>query len=154
MKAVSAVMGPASVALFSYEHRPFPDYDPRQVQLHRSIYLNYCDSKIYTARVLQEFRRLALKYSLEVRTIPLAEHDAVYSMDDIELWEVRRLGAGERDSLWEQTIRKGGALRMMSWGDKPVVHARLFNELELPISQSTDGTIGCVLWPSSVILSR
>jgi hypothetical protein len=24
-------MGPDSIALFSYEHRPFPDYDPRQV---------------------------------------------------------------------------------------------------------------------------
>jgi hypothetical protein len=24
-------MGPETVAFFSYEHRPFPDYDPRQV---------------------------------------------------------------------------------------------------------------------------
>ena len=89
-----------------------------------------------------------------MRTVPLSEHDAQYSMDDIEMWEVRRAGAGEVDPLWRQTMGRGDVLRMVSWGDKPVVHARLFGKLELPIAQSTDGTIGCVLWPSSVILSR
>jgi hypothetical protein len=31
--AVAAIMGPTTIALFSYEHRPFPEFDPRQVML-------------------------------------------------------------------------------------------------------------------------
>ena len=54
-----------TIALFSYEHRPFPEYDPRQ-----------------------EFKRLAFTYGLQVRVIPLQDHHPIYSCEDIELWEV------------------------------------------------------------------
>ena len=80
----------------------------------------------------------------------------MFSMDDIEIWEVRRLdGAAGRDSQWKRLLREGRALKMLSWGDdKPSVMASLFDEVSLSLSQTTTGTIGCVLWPSSVVLSR
>jgi hypothetical protein len=98
---------------------------------------------------------LASKYSLEVQTIPLSEHDDLYSMDDIEIWEVRRASNVEmKGAEWQNRIIKSGALKMLSWGDIPQVEAQFFNEMIVPISQAIEGTIGCVLWPSSVILSR
>ena len=54
-------------ALLSYEHRYYPDYDPRT-----------------------EFRWLASERGLEVSSVPLEEMDPVYSLEDVELWIVRR----------------------------------------------------------------
>mmetsp|Transcript_18101 Transcript_18101/g.50329 ORF Transcript_18101/g.50329 Transcript_18101/m.50329 type:complete len:143 (+) Transcript_18101:138-566(+) len=56
-----------SVAILSYEHRYYPEYDPRT-----------------------EFRRLAAERCLDVVTVPREEMDPVYSLEDVELWIVRR----------------------------------------------------------------
>jgi len=58
---------PAAFALLSYEHRYYPDYDPRD-----------------------KFRELAAAKDLRVGVIPIDDHDPVYSVDDIELWKVER----------------------------------------------------------------
>jgi len=58
----------SSFAILSYEHRYYPDYDPRV-----------------------EFRRLASERSLDVLQVPREEMDPVYSLEDVELWIVRRL---------------------------------------------------------------
>ena len=63
--AVRAVMHAESKAYFSYEHRVFPEYDPRV-----------------------EFKRLLEKYDLEMVSVPIEEQDEVYSCDDIEIWLV------------------------------------------------------------------
>lgn len=63
--AVKAVMHIGSKAFFSYEHRIFPDYDPRS-----------------------EFRRLLEKYELEMEVVPIEEHDEMYCFEDIEIWMV------------------------------------------------------------------
>jgi predicted nicotinamide N-methyase len=55
------------MAILSYEHRYYPDYDPRD-----------------------KFRELANKRSLHVRTVPIHDMDPVYSVPDIELWIVTR----------------------------------------------------------------
>lgn len=58
----------SSYAILSYEHRYYPDYDPRI-----------------------EFRRLASERSLNVSTVPKDEMDPVYSLEDVEIWIVRRI---------------------------------------------------------------
>jgi hypothetical protein len=55
------------MALLSYEHRYYPDYDPRT-----------------------KFRELAHGRQLRVKTIPNQDLDATYRLDDIELWRVTR----------------------------------------------------------------
>ena len=54
-------------AILSYEHRYYPEYDPRT-----------------------EFRRLASMRSLEVCVVPRSDMDPVYSLEDVEIWIVRR----------------------------------------------------------------
>lgn len=54
-------------AILSYEHRYFPDYDPRD-----------------------KFRELCQVKGLQVTVIPLEEQDPVYSVEDIEIWQVVR----------------------------------------------------------------
>jgi len=64
---IDELLGSDSFAIISYEHRYFPEYDPRD-----------------------KFRELAEERGLEVRVVPLSEQDPVYSVDDIEIWQVRR----------------------------------------------------------------
>jgi len=56
-----------SLAILSYEHRYYPDYDPRD-----------------------KFRALCQIKGLQVTAIPPEEQDPVYSVDDIEIWHVVR----------------------------------------------------------------
>ena len=56
-----------AMAILSYEHRYYPDYDPRD-----------------------KFRALATERGLIVETIPSVQYDPIYSVDDIEIWHVRR----------------------------------------------------------------
>jgi ribosomal protein L11 methylase PrmA len=55
------------MAILSYEHRYYPEYDPRT-----------------------KFRELAGERNLIVKTIPLQEQHPIYSVDDIEIWIVTR----------------------------------------------------------------
>lgn len=55
------------LAILSYEHRYYPEYDPRS-----------------------KFRELASQRGLTVETIPRELLDPVYSVDDIEIWHVTR----------------------------------------------------------------
>lgn len=55
------------VAILSYEHRYFPEYDPRA-----------------------KFQELAQARGLVVETIPNNQLDHVYNVDDIEIWHVTR----------------------------------------------------------------
>lgn len=65
--ALDELLGIESIAIVSYEHRYYLDYDPRD-----------------------KFRELALKRGLTIRVVPQSEQDPIYSVDDIEIWEVRR----------------------------------------------------------------
>jgi predicted nicotinamide N-methyase len=56
-----------AVAILSYEHRYYPDYDPRD-----------------------KFRKLATDRGLHVETVSSTDMDPVYSVDDIEIWHVTR----------------------------------------------------------------
>lgn len=58
---------PDSMAILSYEHRYYPEYDPRD-----------------------KFFELVTERRLAVEKVPLEEQDPVYSTDDIEIWCVRR----------------------------------------------------------------
>lgn len=63
--AVKAVMSSTSKAYFSYEHRPYPLFDPRD-----------------------EFARLCQLNGMEVKKIPISQHHEFYNCEEIELWEV------------------------------------------------------------------
>lgn len=58
---------PDAMSLLSYEHRYYPDYDPRD-----------------------KFRELAEDKGLVVEVVPMEEQDPVYSVEDIEIWKVGR----------------------------------------------------------------
>jgi predicted nicotinamide N-methyase len=58
---------PNAVAIFSYEHRYYPEYDPRT-----------------------KFKEMAAAKDLVVEVIPMEQQDPVYSVEDIEIWHVRR----------------------------------------------------------------
>lgn len=67
--------GTTGAAILSYEHRYYPDYDPRD-----------------------RFRELAHERGLQVHNVPAEEMDPIYSVDDIEIWIVTRGGAnGSRE---------------------------------------------------------
>lgn len=55
------------VAILSYEHRHYPDYHPKE------HFVALCEAR-----------------NLHVETVPADHHDPVYSVDDIEIWRVRR----------------------------------------------------------------
>jgi SAM-dependent methyltransferase len=55
------------IAILSYEHRYYPDYDPRV-----------------------KFRELAMAKNLTVTVIPTDELHPIYCVDDIEIWKVQR----------------------------------------------------------------
>lgn len=74
-------------------------------------------------------------------------------MDDIEIWEVCRSNSS-RECDWQHKLQHESALKMLTWGDKLEVEAKFFNGPVLRIAQEVSGTIGSVLWPSSVVLSR
>eukprot|EP01038_Epipyxis_sp_PR26KG_P005780 gene5780-7978_t len=131
VKAVDKVLGIHSIALFSYEHRPFPEYDPRQ-----------------------EFNRLSFQHNMIVNVIPLTEHHDLFSADDIEIWEVRRLGSTLLEPLQHGNLIRNQLLTVDVWGDShPFVPIHI-GDLSLSIQQDITGGIGCSLWPSSIILSR
>jgi len=58
---------PEAVAILSYEHRYYPDYHPRE-----------------------KFEELAKERGLVVSIIPHEEYDPIYSVDDIQIWHVKR----------------------------------------------------------------
>jgi predicted nicotinamide N-methyase len=176
LQAVAAVMGDHSIALFSYEHRVYPTFDPRYVSVSTcehsaclpllivsELFLRPTSFKwlllLLLLLLLQEFCRLAAQYGLEVHSIPLEDHHSYYCSDDIEIWEVRRggyAGGGCGGSGGE-----GGLLVMRSWGDslpEVKVHFSLSGQLgggEFIVKQEVgDGRIGATLWASSVVLSR
>jgi len=65
--AIDELSGPESVAYISYEERYYPEYDPKEY-----------------------FRTLAEGKGLEVTVVPMEEQHPIYSVEDIEIWEVRR----------------------------------------------------------------
>jgi predicted nicotinamide N-methyase len=58
---------PNAVAILSYEHRYYPDYDPRD-----------------------KFRELATTRGLQISLVEQGQFDPVYCVDDIEIWHVMR----------------------------------------------------------------
>lgn len=59
---------PNAIAILSYEHRYFPEYDPRE-----------------------KFLELATARGLQVQVIEQEQFDPVYYADDIEIWHVTRI---------------------------------------------------------------
>lgn len=68
--ALDELMKPDGVAILSYEHRHFPEYHPGK-----------------------KFDELAQAKGLSVKKVPMADQDPVYSVEDIEIWEVNRISS-------------------------------------------------------------
>jgi hypothetical protein len=88
-------MAPHTLAYFSYEHRVYPQFDPRQVIAGFTAAVMLPVACYITAPLSQEFRAVAAAHGLVVSRVPQSEHDPVYRADDIEIWEVRRSTAAE-----------------------------------------------------------
>jgi hypothetical protein len=65
--AIANLSDPHTVTILSYEHRYYPEFDPRD-----------------------KFRILCQENGLTVRVVPIEDQDAKYSADDIEIWEVKK----------------------------------------------------------------
>jgi predicted nicotinamide N-methyase len=126
--------GKKPFALISYEHRPFPDYDPRD-----------------------EFKHLATIHGLRVSIIPLAEHHEEYCCDDIEIWEVTRVDADDGVSS-SQFDTSGEILEVVTFGDSRMeVEVQIRSaraEKTFKIFQEPSTVVGCYVWPSAVAVSR
>mmetsp|Transcript_1442 Transcript_1442/g.2689 ORF Transcript_1442/g.2689 Transcript_1442/m.2689 type:complete len:605 (+) Transcript_1442:55-1869(+) len=66
--AIANLSGPHTVTVLSYEHRYYPEFDPKD-----------------------KFRILCQENGLTVRVVPIEDQDAKYSADDIEIWEVKKV---------------------------------------------------------------
>jgi len=162
VEAIAALLLPSSspraCALLSYEHRPYPLFDPRH-----------------------EFERLATLRGLRTRVVPLCEHHGIYCAEDIEIWEVIPLPTSsvseECTSMQQKKVQEMHTLehqevKMTSWGSSlSLVQAHVTTtkgSYLLSIKQRVQGqskgghevthdvaaAIGCYLWASSVVLSR
>lgn len=134
-QAVSGIMSAHTIAIFSYEHRPFPQFDPRE-----------------------EFERLAHSLGLTVRVIPLAEHHEVYCAEDIEIWEVRTRSSSSGTDVSSEdrgsiNSSSNNSLEVLSWGSVEEVSFRICGRPHT-LQQQCSGVIGAVVWPSAVIASR
>jgi predicted nicotinamide N-methyase len=67
IEALVELMKPDSIAILAYEHRHYAEFHPAK-----------------------KFQELAASRGLNVHTVPMSELDTVYSLDDIEIWEVTR----------------------------------------------------------------
>jgi len=65
--AIDELSGPETITYMSYEQRYYPDFDPRE-----------------------KFFQLANAKNLYVRVVPREEQHHIYSLEDIEIWEVKR----------------------------------------------------------------
>jgi predicted nicotinamide N-methyase len=138
--SIVAVMDMESIALFSYEHRPFPLFDPRD-----------------------EFIKLAQERGLKTKIIPISQHDHIYCADDIEIWEVKMISNNNNNNnnivneivkINNIEIDINSIVQILSWGEIEIVKANMKNGFIIDIKQQLDGSIGNYLWPSSVVLSR
>ena len=67
VNALDECMAESTIAFLTFEYRYYPEYDPKTF-----------------------FTNLALKKGLHIRQVPLEEQHSIYSVDDIEVWEIRR----------------------------------------------------------------
>ena len=67
MQALDECMSSQTVAYCTYEHRHYPNYGPKE-----------------------HFIELAAQKGLEVRKVPMEEQHPIYSVDDIEVFEITR----------------------------------------------------------------
>lgn len=68
VEAIDELSSKTTVTYMSYEYRYFPEYDPKE------FFINAVKER-----------------GFEVRTVPLEEQHPIYSVDDIEIWEVKRI---------------------------------------------------------------
>lgn len=141
-------MGPTSIAFFSYEHRPFPEYDPRQVS---ELYSRSSLFKVVLFAI-QEFARLAAEFNLKVEVVPLAKHHPDFCADDIEIWKVRR-GSSPSSELGDEQQPSPG-VECAIWGENQPFAQLSVQGRPITIQQNSETGIGGVLWPSSVVACK
>jgi predicted nicotinamide N-methyase len=119
---------PATVALLSYEHRHHEHFHPRS-----------------------QLTSLLQRSGLSLTVVPQQQHDAMYTCDDIEIWEVRALQ--KATDLTVSECKTTAALHVEQFGNK--VSVRLHGQhIMLNQCVSISSLIGSYLWPSAVILSK
>lgn len=128
-------MSPHTKAYFSYEHRAYPEYDPRQ-----------------------EFIRLCNLVGLSVELVPQSAHHPDFQADDIEIWLVTCTPLPPSPSSAGAALlppsgpAAASTLVVQTWGESPL--KVLLNGQALSIEQDCSEGVGGIVWPSSVLLSR
>mmetsp|Transcript_14264 Transcript_14264/g.47645 ORF Transcript_14264/g.47645 Transcript_14264/m.47645 type:complete len:579 (-) Transcript_14264:85-1821(-) len=127
--ALAALTGPQTTCFVAYEHRVFPEFDPRD-----------------------RFRDLCAERGLCVSKIPDDHLDENFRAEDIEVWQVRRFHGGaaaqpHRVLEWgpakwrlECIPDGGGVSAVLEFGDNEQSHA--------------PSAVGAALWPSSLATVR
>ena len=90
---------------------------------------------------------------MKVRVIPLSDHHASYSAEDIEIWEVTRARHVAENSNVDTVVTLRDTVTVHSWGNVSSVDVSI-NNLSVSVRQDLGGVIGSIVWPSSVIASR
>ncbi len=88
---------------------------------------------------------------IEVKVIPMSSHDPVYCAEDIEIWEVKRIGSF---SPLARSVESADHFILESWGEQLFDITFQLNGKRHSIKQSTATGIGGSVWPSSIIASR
>lgn len=82
------------------------------------------------------------------QVIPLSDHHSIYCAEDIEIWEVSRIGNNRNLNC------SSNRCIFSTWGEsKPIIPVTM-DGVEFSIYQSPMEGIGGVLWPSTVVASR
>jgi predicted nicotinamide N-methyase len=118
----------ATVAFLSYEHRHHEHFHPRS-----------------------QLTSLLQQSGLSLTVVPQQQHDAMYTCDDIEIWEVRVLQKTADSTVAE--CKSAETLHVEQIGNTVIV--QLFGQ-HIVLNQHVSSTslIGSYLWPSAVILSK
>ena len=90
---------------------------------------------------------------MKVRVVPLSDHHAIYSAEDIEIWEVTRARHVEESTNVETVVSIRDTVTVHSWGNIPFIDVSI-NDVPVSVRQDLGGVIGNIVWPSSVIASR
>lgn len=119
--AIDRLSGPDTVTIMSYEHRHYPEFDPRR-----------------------RFEELAAAKGLVKTVIPQARQHPIFSADDIEIWEVQRRWQPRQDEISYQANETPSAANEGGTQAESVFVEMPANENEVVIFSSQPSKRPCV----------
>ena len=94
---------------------------------------------------------MCVERQIDVKVIPMSAHDQVYCAEDIEIWEVKRIGSF---SPLSRSMQCADNFFLENWGEQLSEITFQLNGKRHSVKQFTAIGIGGSVWPSSIIGSR